>query len=1220
MKLGDYELGPQVGSGGMGSVHLAHEATTRSPVALKRIHTQYADEKTTLRRFAIEIQTASRLRHPNIVAVIDSGTEPRGTPYCVMEWVSGMPLGRWSRAKLPWEQIAWIMGDLLSALAYAHARGVVHRDLKPANILIENPFDESPQLKLVDFGIARILEPEDDIGAVTALTLQDRVLGTPAYLSPEQAQGFTHLIGPHTDIYSAGIILYELITGRLPFRQDSVVGLLTAHATKQAPPIDLSNRPDVPREVIAVLRTMLDKSPDSRARSATAIRDSLGLMTNPGRRALPRIDTMDGADDVTEELSPTLVDTRSDVLMPTLDERTPATIERRWTHEPPMMLGRDKEYERLLHLAEAVLKDRRSRLVFVHGEAGLGKSRLAQEVRYHYEEMGVFRGARLYCRSSGAEGSAVGALLARLLMAERLSGRALERRIDEIAPLFDLTPIHCRALNAWLSDEPDEPAGTDDRIELAAELLRRAASRGPLCLILEGADDESSRFTLAVLENLFGDMGTNALLFVLATSRKSPSELSGAMGELYELLSAEGRAFEVGLGPLQEDVLADLLRPVVPDQARHIAARSQGNPLFAIELARLRSGQFTEEVAITLPASMGGVWERRLQSATSEASYPGLAKAVLVATALLGPRVKKRRLLSLISRACKVEDETAELALLPWLENSVLVDDGSREALISFVHDAASDYVREKPEAGIPEVANVLSTLASDVLIERGGMDPDSLLLVVENLPGNDPSRRRSLRLFAGELFIGRFEYDRAHEQFNSVLDEAGGDETGLIGALHSARLYILQGELVPASGLLEEVERTVASREDPQLTIRLELLRVKSDLAIARGQYQPAAKLLSEAVSFAEKVAGVIRLTEVRIQLSRALDRAGDMSSAERHIRIAIKTLKASDTPNRVLASAYVSLASLCRRQGRHAEAIEAVDIALPLAEAAGARVQVDRILDVKLELAADAGDYETAVELGGRLLDQRVTAGDTEGIARAQYALAVVERGRGHLTDARSYHQQSLENMTNASEPTLAAANYRDLGLTFLEAKRPDLASEHLTTAAERYRQAGDAAKAAEAKVLLARVLISSNRPVKAERLAQEALTAQIRLNDMLGQARNDHVQGLICVNRTQWDSARGHFADARNSFATMGVYSDQIVSETWLALSESELGLHPTPEMAARDIVERLRERPVFSRDLVEGLERLGASLTVRDRELAQRLQDRARHLEDRFKWKL
>src|SRR5262245_25820849 len=113
MILGEYELGREIGTGAMGSVHLARDRSTRAPVAVKRIHPKYTGQKQALRRFAIEVQTASRLRHPNIVPVIAHGTEPRGTPYCVMEWVAGKPLAAWPKGELPWSVIAWVLSDLL---------------------------------------------------------------------------------------------------------------------------------------------------------------------------------------------------------------------------------------------------------------------------------------------------------------------------------------------------------------------------------------------------------------------------------------------------------------------------------------------------------------------------------------------------------------------------------------------------------------------------------------------------------------------------------------------------------------------------------------------------------------------------------------------------------------------------------------------------------------------------------------------------------------------------------------------------------------------------------------------------------------------------------------------------------------------------------------------------------------------------------------------------
>ena len=1216
MILGDYELGPQVGTGGMGAVHLAHEVQTRTPVAVKRIHLQYADEKTTLRRFQIEIQTASRLWHPNIVPVIDCGMEPRGTPYCVMDWVSGMPLVKWIRAKLPWEHIAWIMSDLLSALAYAHARGVVHRDLKPANILVEDPFGSNPQVRLVDFGIARLLEPGDDAVVVTALTMNDRVLGTPAYLSPEQAQGFTHLIGPQTDLYSMGIILWELIAGKLPFADPSVVALLTAHATKKPPPLNLSDRPDVPREVLGALGEILEKSPDLRQRSAHTARELMGIPENPPRMALPKVDQDEG--EPTEDIAPTVVDTRSDLLTPTLSTRRPATIEQRWTHEPAVMLGRETEFECLLELARLVKHDKHSRLVFVHGDAGVGKSRLAQEVRYRLEERGVFRGARLFCRSSGQEGEAVRGLLGRLLMAERLTGTALMRRLKDVASLYDLTPIHIRALSTWLGEEAQDAADITDRVDLAAEVLRRIASRGSLSLILEGADEESSNFTLAVLENLFGDLGKSALLFVIATSRTPPLRLSGAMGELYELLSAEGRAFDIDLGPLAQEVLADLLRPVVPEQAEEIARRAAGNPLFAIELARLRSGLSKEDQSLTLPQSMGAVWERRMESALAEAAEPDLCRCLLLATALLGPAAPKSRVVATVTAATNVPIERVDAALATWIEHEVLIEDGARSPSIRFLHNSTADFVVERPDASIKEIVALIRFLADDTLRRRGGLDPEAIQRLVGLVDGDDTHRRRSLRLLAGELFVGRLEYPKAHEQFDQVMDEGSDDGLGLMAALQSAGLFILQGELTPAAGLLEEVQRSVARDKTTEPLHKVALLRVKADLASARGQFKSAAKQLREAVALAEQGGGPVEVAEVRIQLSAALDHANEMTGAEKQCRLAIKALDAAEATPRIRAQAYISLASLCRRQGRHAEAAEAAELAQPLAEQAGARQQVDRVLKVKLGLAADAGELDRAADMAQQILDQRVASADRHGICHAHHALGNIERLRGRLNAAAEHHTQSLEGLERSTDPMLLAANHRDLGLTYAEAGRHDMALLHLRQSVDQYLQLGERTNASRGRSYEAAVLWASKRPVKAARIARDTMQEQVRSNDLLGIAATKHVLGLLTLDEGQPEAAREHFSEARNTFAALGVYRDLTINEAWLAVVASELGDDRTADMTARTVADDVREKPVFSRSMVRALERLVDVVSARDRDLGWRLQDRARYLEDRLNW--
>jgi eukaryotic-like serine/threonine-protein kinase len=253
-----YELQQEVGRGGMGEVWLALDRELDRPVALK-FHDRQASEA----RFEREAHTAAALSHPNIVRIYDYGLAD-GRPYLVLEHLAGGTLAdRLASADaLADSEAEQVARDIAAALAHAHAQGVVHRDLKPSNIL----FGADGRAKLVDFGIARSSEQG-------TLTEAGSLLGTAAYMSPEQAAGEAP-IGAAADVYAFGVILFQMLTGRLPFEGDSPLELAFKHRTA-APPDLGSYRRDAPPRLASLVARALAKEPASRPPDGSALLEAL---------------------------------------------------------------------------------------------------------------------------------------------------------------------------------------------------------------------------------------------------------------------------------------------------------------------------------------------------------------------------------------------------------------------------------------------------------------------------------------------------------------------------------------------------------------------------------------------------------------------------------------------------------------------------------------------------------------------------------------------------------------------------------------------------------------------------------------------------------------------------------------------------------------------------------------------------------------------------------
>jgi serine/threonine-protein kinase len=324
---GRYRLDRRLGAGGMSTVFLGLDTTLERQVAVKLLAEHLADDEVFVMRFRHEALAAARLQHPNIVQVFDSGRdEPSHRHYIVMEYVDGPSCSDLLRehGRLGVEDTVRIVVEACHGLDYAHRAGVVHRDVKPGNLLISN---ETGAVKLADFGIAKAAEQ-------TRVTQVGSVLGTAAYLSPEQAQG--HEAGPPSDIYSLGVCAYQLLTGRLPYEYSSLTELALKQQNESAEPIRHFRR-EVPPEIERAIQLCLSRDPSVRYRSALELAEALEAgMDGEVTQATRKLETLAAAsvagEDATQALARTQAVAQEDVprhLMPDRTQSIPPAARRR---------------------------------------------------------------------------------------------------------------------------------------------------------------------------------------------------------------------------------------------------------------------------------------------------------------------------------------------------------------------------------------------------------------------------------------------------------------------------------------------------------------------------------------------------------------------------------------------------------------------------------------------------------------------------------------------------------------------------------------------------------------------------------------------------------------------------------------------------------------------------------------------------------------------------
>jgi hypothetical protein len=261
--LGNYQIIEEIGRGGMAIVYRAVQPSLQRYVAIKVLPPQFTFDTTFVQRFQREAVAAGRLKHPNIVTIYDVG-EQDGIYYIVMEYLEGVALAELIRQQgaLPLQRVAHIAQQVASALDYAHSQGFIHRDIKPSNVIV-GPGDHAT---LTDFGIVKAVEG-------TTITRTGMMIGTPQYMSPEQIQG--HEIDYRADIYSLGIVCYQMLTGRAPFGGETPA-ILHAHAYEPPPPIR-SLRSDLPAEVETAIGKALAKEPGARYTSTMQLAQALTI-------------------------------------------------------------------------------------------------------------------------------------------------------------------------------------------------------------------------------------------------------------------------------------------------------------------------------------------------------------------------------------------------------------------------------------------------------------------------------------------------------------------------------------------------------------------------------------------------------------------------------------------------------------------------------------------------------------------------------------------------------------------------------------------------------------------------------------------------------------------------------------------------------------------------------------------------------------------------------
>jgi serine/threonine-protein kinase len=993
---GKFILREVIGAGAMGTVFRADQATLGRTVAVKTLNAALARDETMVRRFHAEARAASRLNHPNTVSIIDFGQTPDGLLYLVMEFVRGRTLTEVIRQDfpLPQNRLVDIISQVLNGLHEAHSQGVIHQDVKPDNILVERLRTGGDLVKIADFGIARLRGEEGQAGE------QPVICGTPEYMAPEQIRG--QPVDPRTDVYAAGVVLYEMLTSVRPF-DGGQTEVLRSHLNDE--PI----RPHVRRPDLAlspaiedVLMRALAKKPEERFESAVEFRAELEACTSlllvravtcpacamqspAGSSFCPRCGVRLGEAD-TDTLR---IDPHGDtvpVLTPTGRLREAPLEDPRF---PLKFAGRDQE---LGVIARLLASRERARAMVVQGPPGVGRARLCAQAAAAASAAGY----RTFTFRPDPTGLAapwypVRAAVSRLLNLPPDASRAalqsacMAAGIDlrELPGLAELFNLAAPVTGLELAVRRRECAAA------ALRVLRGSAAWPPALLVFENVEryDRPSKDVLQRLLQYPGDAPVHVLL-------TSPSGADAPWTQGAEVLELEG---------LAADAVVEVVRtvlgtsPAADELAHQLYAETGGLPLHLEQALRyaMESGGAAEGT------SLADVIDARLEA------LPPAARRALQAASVHGLETRA----SIISALLRSDDDV-ETALATLVARGLLVRQGET---LGFAHPLLQEVVY----AGIPVDARREFHVQLYELLSEAGATP-----AVVGYHGYAAG--------GGERVLAALE--RAGLDAQQAFDDGGammhfqrgwelsrwmvlkGEENAEPAMAHLGLLLgdamRFAGDLVGAEGVLREtLERCGGNR-----TIAARVCRALAHLAASGWKQEERGRAeMRTALAHALRTGDRDLIAEIYLDLSTFLQRQGDLRVASEELLEGVLLVTGGDGPAATVGPEslwrlVLRLGELALSLGDAEKALEYAEAALMQAKRVGSPVGAARshvlmgdVLSSLRRTQESAGHRVKAVEWMRNLGDRRSTAELLIALAGEDLAAGAADQARARLIEAR-------------------------------------------------------------------------------------------------------------------------------------------------------------------------------------------------------------------------
>lgn len=1191
---GRFVLGELIGKGGVGEVWRATGSTGGRPFALKLLRPEYAQNPNLRRRFAREARAASRLSHKNLVTVYAFGGDAEEQLYIAMELAEGPSVAHAVRKGLSFRNILELADELLAGLAHAHARGVIHRDLKPDNILLAGA--KLPSAigvpKIVDFGIASV--PFEEPISDDRDTMQGEVVGTPRYMSPEQALGERNL-GPRTDLYNVGLILYELVSGKPPFGSDSGLAVMSKHVHEPIPPLEPRLGLTVPEEFVAVVQKALEKRQLDRWSSAGEMRVALQPLLVASRD--------DAAANVQPpplpEPPPGFASEASKITTPNF--RPSVQVDRTedsgefpeidlgfgpWSFRIPFV-GRGREKARLQRLAEQAVTQGRGNIVLLEGEAGVGKTRLSRWLREELEEQGTFRAnAGAFVRGGNESLRGVQEVLHSMFRSRGLSRVKLHKRIAERLAEWGHDSVEdANALTDFLS-----PAGADETrptavspaalFALIARTLEVAAHRKPRLVILDDIH-WAGRELADLLEYLAVELRHRGVpLLILGTIRSEDlAERPDLESRLASLSRYEGESVtRIAIDRLETGAGRDLVRKMLPcsdELTELILDRAGGNPLHLLMLLRylreeslleFRDGLWhardEEAIANVVPPSLGDLFKMRIEQAEAHYGVDGRLFSLLRYAAVLGLRFQFDVLRQLVQLSgvpdliAHFDDDLDRLAAEGFIVEAEVRDDW-----YAFSHGLLRDYLLRQTGPAEARRLNKLAATAWETAL-RGRAD-------------------------AYAFEIAR-HWDAAQERDNAL------------------QWYRKAGESARRSFVLRQA----------MLAYEEALAILDARLGIATNTREP----LGPGKTIADfEAAGVspVEYLAILSYLGDLYEGFGEYRTAELAYRRVVRMISRETTnPDYIdpLGWSWLGLGHIAWQRGDFEAAEWAFrkvrEIVRPFPQAVKLDGEAARGL---ARVAWHRGEYGIADALAREALEIADAQEHTDGRAEALWILGEIARMQGHADEARERYAASKQEYRASQNPSGIARNLLSLAQVARYQKDFGDAADLYSRALAHYENLGD--RRGEGMCLngLGDIARFEQQHDEADRRYARAL----EIYEAIGAEYDIAVAlanlGLNSIAISDYQSAEGYLESALTMIGA-GDYPYLLAGVEYnLALVHALRGRADSEEI--RSVVNLADRLPIADLDYAQPLERLAALRAgVGEHEEAAALWEKAREIYD------